>query len=242
MGLLVRSRPRTIAGVVTPVLLVIGVGVFAALEGDFPEAAGDLARPLVSALHRFGHLAPFGLLYAEESGLPMPLPGDVFVMYIGRHLARNAGAWLAAWAAFIAVVVLGSSNLFWISRRVGARLPEYRLGRFLHVTPARIATAQRWFHRWGALALIFGRHIPGFRVPLTIAAGVVGFRYRTFVLSVAVSTAVWVAAFLTIGVVFGGRVEQLVRLHREVYWVIPAAVAVAAAVYFARRRNRQPLH
>ena len=242
MGLLVRPLPRTVAGVATPVLLAIGLGVFAVLEGDVPEAAGDLARPLVSALRGFGHLAPFGLLYAEESGVPMPLPGDVFVMYIGRHLARNAGAWLAAWAAFIAVVVLGSSNLFWISRRVGARLPEYRLGRFLHVTPARIATAQRWFDRWGALALIFGRHIPGFRVPLTIAAGVVGFRYRTFVLSVAVSTAVWVAVFLTVGVVFGGRVEHLVRLHREVYWLIPAVAVVAAAVYFVRSRNRQPLH
>lgn len=235
MGVLTRPRRRTIASVAAPALLLVGVVIFALLEGDFPEAAGDLVRPFASSLRQFGHLAPFGLLYAEESGVPMPLPGDVFVMYVGRHLPRNPAAWLAAWLAFIAVVVLGSSNLFWISRRVGARLPEYRLGRMLHVTPSRIVTAQRWFDRWGALALIFGRHIPGFRVPLTIAAGVVGFKYRTFALSVAVSTAAWVAVFLTVGIVFGGRVENLLHLHRELYWFIPALFAAAVAVYVGRR-------
>jgi len=41
----------------------------------------------------------------------------------------------------------------------------------LHLTPQRLERAEGWFVRWGAWALIFGRHIFGLRVPLTVAAG-----------------------------------------------------------------------
>jgi membrane protein DedA with SNARE-associated domain len=226
---------RAAASLCGGALLVLVVVVFALLEGDVPDAAGDLVASIHPFLRKFGHLAPFGLLYIEESGVPMPLPGDVFVMYVGRFLPHNLVAWAAAWAAMVLVVVLGASNLFWMSRRLGRDLPDHRLGRFLHVTRPRIARAQGWFERWGPAALIFGRHIPGFRVPLTVAAGAVGVSFRTFALSVAISTGIWVGAFLFIGVSFGGRLEQLLRLHRETYLVLPALVALLFVVYGVRR-------
>ena len=46
------------------------------------------------------------------------------------------------------------------------------------LTPARINRAQGWFERWGPAALVFGRHVPGLRVPLTVGAGM----HRDFVL------------------------------------------------------------
>src|ERR1700730_13923596 len=187
---------RAVASLCGGALLVLVVVVFALLEGDVPEAAGDLVRAIHPLLRRFGHLAPFGLLYIEESGVPMPLPGDVFVMYVGRFLPHNPAGWIVAWGAMVAVVVLGASNLFWLSRRLGRDLPEHRLGRLLHVTPARINRAQGRVERWAPAALIFGRHVPGLRVPLTVGAGVCGVGYRTFVLSVAASTAIWVGVFL----------------------------------------------
>lgn len=217
-------------------LLLAGlIAAFAILEGDVPEAATALVRAIRPMLRGFGHLAPVGLLYVEESGVPMPLPGDIFVMYVGRFLPPGLLVWVVAWIAMVLVIVLGASNLFWISRRFGRDLPEHRVGRFLQVTPARIARAQKWFDRWGPAALIFGRHIPGFRVPLTVAAGVCGVRYRTFAVSVAVSTAAWVGVFLYIGVTYGGRMERLIRVHRETYLILPAVIAIGLLVYFARR-------
>lgn len=227
-----RLGRKGFAGIAGAVLVISGALVFAFLEGDFPEALRDLAGPLVAMLHRVGHLAPIPLLYLEESGVPMPLPGDVFVMYVAHHVPRTPLALGAAWVALESAVLLGATNLFWLSRRIGTRLPEHRLGRFLHVTPARIERARRWFDRYGPAALIFGRHIPGFRVPLTVAAGVAGVPYRTFIISVAISTAAWVAIFLYLGATFGGRIGHLVALHRQTtYLVIASVVAVAVAVF-----------
>ena len=43
-----------------------------------------------------GYLLGFPLLYIEESGVPLPLPGDVFLMYAGKQLPHNPTAWAAA--------------------------------------------------------------------------------------------------------------------------------------------------
>jgi membrane protein DedA with SNARE-associated domain/uncharacterized membrane protein len=237
------QRPRLgrkrVAGIAGAVVVVIGVIVFAVLEGDVPDVVGDIAGPFAMILRRFGHLAPIPLLYIEESGVPLPLPGDVFVMYVAHHLPRTPLALGGAWLALEAAVVLGATNLFWLSRRIGTGLPEHRIGKFLHVTPERIQKAGRWFDRYGAAALIFGRHIPGFRVPLTVAAGVARVPYRTFIFSVAISTAAWVAIFLYLGVTFGGRISHLLAVHRQTTYLVVASVVVVAVAVFAFLHRRQ---
>jgi len=223
---------------------VLALTAFAILEGDLPEAVGDGAHVVGLLLRRFGLAAAFGLLYLEESGVPMPMPGDVFVMYVGHHSAQSLLSLLAAWLGLIAVVVLGASNLYFISRRWGRSIVEHRLAKLLHLTPARIDQAERWFARWGVWTLVLGRHIPGLRVPLTVAAGIFRVRYPVFVASVAISTAVWAGFFLTLGAVFGGRISHLLNLHREGYVILPAVVVIAFGVYLVillRRTTPSPL-
>src|ERR1700674_3974429 len=223
------QRRRWTVGVL--LAAIVAVAAFAILEGDLPEAVGNGARLVGHLLRQFGLPAAFGLLYLEESGVPMPMPGDVFVMYIGHHAAHGLLTALAAWLGLIAVVVLGATNLYFISRRWGRAIVEHRLARLLHLTPARIDQAERWFGRWGVWTLVFGRHIPGLRVPLTVAAGIFRVPYRVFIASVAISTAVWAGFFMMLGAVFGGRIGHLLQLHREGYVILPAVIVLTFGVY-----------
>lgn len=226
----IAAHPRrwTLGVFVSAILALL---VFAILEGDVPELVRDGAYFVGHLLRNFGPTAAFGLLFAEESGVPMPMPGDVFVMYVGHHTVHGLITWLAAWLGLISVVLLGASILYWISARWGRSIVEHRLAKFLHLTPARIEKAERWFARYGVWTLIFGRHIPGLRVPLTVAAGIFRVRYRVFIASVAISTAVWAGFFMTLGAVFGGRIGHLLRLHREGYVILPAVIVLAFGIY-----------
>jgi membrane protein DedA with SNARE-associated domain len=159
----------------------------------------------------------------------------VFVAYVGAHVPRNLGSWVIAWLALIGVVVLGATNLFFVSRRFGRRLAEGRFAHLVHLSPERLRRAERWFDRYGVFAIIFGRHIPGFRVPITVAAGVFKIRYPVFAASVAVSTAIWAGIVLIIGINFGPRMEAFLRLHREI--VLLWAVVVVVMVFFIVRRR-----
>jgi hypothetical protein len=52
----------------------------------------------------------YGLLYLEESGVPLPAPGDVFVMYVGARVPRRLGSSVLAWVDLIGVVVVGATT------------------------------------------------------------------------------------------------------------------------------------
>jgi membrane protein DedA with SNARE-associated domain len=165
----------------------------------------------------------------------MPVPGDVFVMYIGHHVPHYLLTLLLAWLGLIGIVLLGATNLYLISRRWGRALLERRLARMAHLTPERMARAEAWFDRWGPWALIVGRHVPGLRVPLTVGAGVFGVGYRTFATCVVVSTAIWAGFFITVGATFGGRVGHLLGLHRSSYVLLPLLIIGAFVGYFVYR-------
>jgi membrane-associated protein len=220
-----------------------GLGVLAAivllalLYGDLPEVLrfGGRARLF---FHHYTYLPGFALLYIEESGIPLPAPGDVFVLYVGAQVPRNLFAWLAAWLGLIVAVVLGATNLFLLSRKYGRDLVEHRFAGYLHLSPQRVARAEQWFARYGMLAIIFGRHIPGFRVPITVAAGVFRVRYPIFVTGVAISTAIWAGVVLIIGINFGTRLESFLRLHSEMY-VIWGAIVVALVAALVLRQRRE---
>jgi membrane protein DedA with SNARE-associated domain len=182
-------------------------------------------------VRRHGEVAVFGLLYAEESGVPLPVPGDAYVMFLGHRLAVDLVSAGLTCAGITAVVVLGATNLYFISRRWGRRLVEGRAGKFFHVTPRRLEKAQAWFQRWGALALIFGRHIPGFRVPITVAAGTFGVSYRIFVLSVMISTITWSGIFIGVGKMLGGRIEDFMSVHRHTTPIILGVVGGAIVLF-----------
>src|SRR6202047_5633271 len=127
------------------ILITGAIVVSAILQGDVPDVLAAGTFWIRHILHRYTYLASYGLLYIEESGIPLPAPGDVFVMYVGAHLPRNLASWVTAWLGLIGVVVLGATNLFFISRKFGRRLAESRYADAIPLSPARPQKGGDWF-------------------------------------------------------------------------------------------------
>jgi membrane protein DedA with SNARE-associated domain len=214
-----RRRLSRLSVALLVLVVVSAIAAYVALEGDLFEGMINLRSWSTWALNQFGVAASLSLLYVEESGVPMPVPGDIYVAYIGQAAAGSIPALIAGWLGIIAVVTAGATNLYFISRRWGARLVRHRMARAFHVNPERMATASRWFATWGVLAIIVGRHIPGFRVPLTVVAGTIKFPYPKFAISVAVSTSVWAGFYMVLGKAFGNPVITFLSANTWIYAV-----------------------
>lgn len=232
------TRWHVAGGVLLLIAVIVGIGFL--IEQDVTGEIVDADASIGALLKSYGYLGGFALIYIEESGIPLFIPGDVFLLYVGSRLPHDFPIICAAWLGFVLAVTLGSTNLYLLSRRFGRQLIDHRLARFLHITPERVTSAEHWFRRYGPWALIFGRHIPGFRVPLTVVAGLLELPYPVFVVSVAVSSAVWAGVFLGLGVVFGGGIERSIRSNLVLFGEVAAVVVVIVAVVAWVRTRLQP--
>jgi membrane protein DedA with SNARE-associated domain len=237
------SRLKRWRGAVLPIGgLALLLLIIAFLEGDIPDAVADLGALVRGVLNRYGAPASFVLLYVEESGVPIVIPGDVYVAYLGKLATGSAPKLIGSWLGIIAVVLAGSSNLYWASRLWGRRLlGQPRVSGLLRLDADRLGRAERWLGRWGVLAIIFGRHVPGLRIPITVVAGTLKVRYTTFLPSVAVSSAVWAALGLWLGATFGRSIGSFLTGNRLIYLVVVAAavLVVAFALIQVWRRSRR---
>jgi hypothetical protein len=76
----IRWRVGVAAGIVVLLLVLVAV-----VEGDIPEAFSDLTSAISHRTAGLGPAASFVVLYFEESGVPLPVPGDVFVSTWARR-------------------------------------------------------------------------------------------------------------------------------------------------------------
>jgi len=127
-------------------------------------------------------LAPLLLLFAEESGIPLLVPGDAIIGYVGFRLSQTHTA--ALWEAFVLAllaVICGSSVLFFVSRKWG-QLVLTKLSKFIFLQQKHLDKAEKYFNKYGIWAIIFGRHIPGLRIPITIFAATSDIKYIKFLI------------------------------------------------------------
>jgi membrane protein DedA with SNARE-associated domain len=206
------------------------------------DFAGDLLGMVSdwfgNMIDQFGAFGAFGLLFVEEAGVPIMLPGDVMVMYAGYQVSLEALEYWQALVCCVLAVTAGASILYGISRRFGVTLVA-RYGRYVHCPPERVESVRPIMTRWGVLAVIFGRHIPGMRIPITVLAGILRFPYPLFVGGVAASTAIWAGFFLAVGIRLGPAVEGLTHPHGLI-WLAPivALLGIGGSVLWWRRRAK----
>lgn len=233
-----RVRPRSKAGQLAALglgALLLAILVLSVLAVVLEYIEPGSTRALTEAAENAQLLGGAGLLLIEEGGVPLPVPGDVIVMF-SAHNARGQWGELAAVFGLLELSVLvGSGFLYAIASRYGRRLAEGRAGEVIHLTPDRLRRAERWIGRWGVWAVFFGRHVPGGRVAMTVVAATFGLPYRAFLLAVACSTAIWLVLFMTMGVVLGPHVADLARAHRTTSFLVPLGLIVLFSAYVGYR-------
>ncbi len=171
-------------------------------------ALGSATLALLTA-HQYPGL--FFLLLLEEAGVPLPLPGDTLIVFVGvRSRSGQANAALAI-LLVAAAATLGSSALYWLAKR-GGRPALARYGRFLHLHEERVDRMEARFRRWGPWAIVLGRLIPGLRTPTSVMAGLFGVPYRVFAPCTALSALLWTLFYFYLGALFEPQWRAMVTV------------------------------
>ena len=177
-------------------------------------------------------------IFAEELGIPTPLPGEAVMLFAGYGVAQGRySLWLILIVEEVATVA-GSFGLYLFSRGVG-RPVVTRYGRYLHLGPSSLERAAAAVRRLGGWwAIVAGRVLPGFRIVTPVAAGVLDIPRRVFVSALAAGGFVYLLAFTLLGRSIGPTaLRYFDRVLRVTDGIL--ALAVLALLVVVVRRLRQ---
>jgi membrane protein DedA with SNARE-associated domain len=196
--------------------------------------------PAVCVLMAVDALLPIGgelvMLYAGVIAAGVVRAGHPTLF--GASLSHGAEIYVVLSISGAVGSLLGSLVGWWVGRRGGRSLIQ-RHGRWLHVTPARLDRAERWFRRYGMLTILVGRLTPLARSFISIPAGVLGARLVPFVALTLLASLIWAFGFAAAGWALGGAWRSFDGSFRYVDYAALAAFVVLAATLLLRVRMRR---
>ena len=209
----------------------------------------SISETLVNETSKF--IAEAGLpgivLLMAASSACIPIPSEIVMLFAGFAVADPHLAGAHHEMTLVGIVlagVLGSMLGSYVAYAVGrgGRLELFeRHGARIHMGPAQVEKADRWFARHGESAVLFGRVIPVVRAFVSLPAGVARMNLTRFSVYSLIGIVPWVLGLALAGEALGSDWQTARKAFEYVdYAIVVLALVGIAYVLVRRRRARRP--
>src|SRR6185436_17273780 len=203
---------------------------------------GGVMDVLTGLIAQYGYPAVFAAAFLEV--IFPPIPSEVIFPLVG-YTAYSEGLGLENALGMAAVGASGSTAgaimIYYISRKLG-RAAILRFGKRVRIGEAELSKAERWFQKYGSIAVFSGRMVPGIRKIISIPAGIGGMSLPKFIVFTFLGSLLWSIALTLVGYYLGEAWSSFSEELSSAFSVIGIAIVAAAitiiGVIFVRRRNK----
>ena len=212
-----------------PLLAILAVGLLSYLNPEtLLESVGGVAL-WVSA----------GIIFAE-CGLLIGffLPGDSLLFVVGLFTGNGTipqPIWLVCAVLFVSALA-GNVVGYWVGYKAGPTLfrrPNSRLFKQEYVE-----STERFFARYGGMAIILARFVPIARTFITAMAGVGKMDFRRYLFFSTIGALLWAVGLTLLGYLFGNVPWIKDNLEVTIIVIVLASVVPVAIHRLLDRRNR----
>ena len=187
---------------------------------------------IIKLIEQSGYLG-IGFLMFLETVFP-PIPSEVIMSIAGVAAGQGKLSYAGVVASGTAGAMLGNILWYLAARALGIqRLEPFirRWGRWITMSWAEVKRAERWFALHGTFFVFLGRMLPTVRSLVSVPAGLLRMRFKSFLLASTIGTAGWTA-------LLAGAGYKLGENFRDIDQVIgPASTAIIVLLvigYFYR--------
>ncbi|MBR3605783.1 MAG: DedA family protein [Candidatus Gastranaerophilales bacterium] len=176
-------------------------------------------------------MGPWGiaLLMAIES-CNIPLPSEAILPFAGYLVTK--GTFSIHTAAFFGAIgcVLGSIPSYYLGYFGGRKFIE-KYGKYFLISKHDLETADKWVDKYGDWSFFICRMLPVVRTFISLPAGILKARKRTFFIFTFIGSLVWSYVLVWVGVKVGQNTESLKHIWHKFDAVIIIACLVLGGIY-----------
>lgn len=174
----------------------------------------SLSNPSELSVGTIGLFLALGTFISED--LSCVTAGVIAAQEIAPFLLVTLACFVGIWVSDL--------GLFGLGRLSGTRWSSLPPFRWL-ISEKRIQAGQRLFERHGSTFIFTSRFLPGSRVPVYMAAGMLGYPFLRFAGWMAVACLIWTPLLVGLAMIAGeALLDWLERYERFAWFVIPLTI------------------
>lgn len=204
-------------------------------NGGAATRADAVAERMRAAEAPIGGLPPVAGLALVTTALLIALATfvseDLACIGAGLLIARGSLPWLPGVAACFAGIFVGDLLLYAAGRLAGSTVVRAAPLKWF-VRPDDLARSCRWFTERGPGLILWGRFVPGTRLPTYVAAGVLRVRSALFAVWALIAAVLWTPLLVGAAALFGAASSAWFQGFREraFPWIAVSAVGALLAI------------
>ena len=189
--------------------------------------AGFIAwlEDIISAAGAWGIL---GLMTMESCNIPIPseatLPFAGYLVSLGKMNFH-----VVAWASAVGCLI-GSAISYYIGALGGRKFIE-KYGKYFFVSKEDLEDADKWVEKYGDWAFFICRMLPIIRTFISLPAGILKAKKRTFFILTFVGSLIWSYALVKVGVELGEHMDKIMPLWHKFDGVIIILCFILLGIY-----------
>jgi membrane protein DedA with SNARE-associated domain len=189
----------------------------------------------------YGYPAVFAAAFLEV--IFPPIPSEVIFPLVG-FTVQSRGLGIENIIGMATVGALGSTAgaavIYFVSAKVG-RAAIARFGKRVRISEQEIEKAERWFEKYGSIAVFTARMIPGIREIISIPAGIGQMNIAKFLGYTFVGSLLWCIILTFVGYYLGEAwskfSEQASSAYSIVSFVVIAALVAGIVFWYSKRKR-----
>lgn len=164
----------------------------------------------------------------------IPLPSEIIMPFSGYLVFAGRFSLLGVSVAGVFGCVVGSVVAYWVGIW-GGRPFIQKYGKYVLISHKDLATADRFFEKYGDWAIFFSRLLPVIRTFISLPAGIARMNFFKFVIYTFLGSLPWCLMLAYVGKVLGANWEGIrVYFHKADIFI--GIILGLGIIYFLYRR------
>lgn len=194
---------------------------------------GNMENFLLKLVEELGYVGLFVATLIESTFVP--IPSEVTMIPAGMLAAQGKLWYWGVLFSATAGVLAGSMVNYWFGVKFGRAL-IVKYGKYAFLKPSSLHKTERFFARYGTMAVFLGRILPGVKHYIAFAAGIAMMPFRPFMYASAAGGLIWIWILLHVSYTAEKNAEKYGEGSHSMLWIIIAVVIISAAAWLIKEK------
>ena len=190
---------------------------------------------LLQLMESYGYIAMFVAMALENANIP--IPSEVVLGFAGFLISQQIFSFWTTFAVACVAGLVGSVISYWLGS-YGGRPLLLKYGKYIFFNERKFRMAEDLFNKYGGIAVIICRCLPGGRTFISFPAGVARYPFWKFAIFTVIGTIPWTLLLVWAGSLLGSHWRDLIQ-YNHIFLMAVIAVCVVATVVFVWHRRRR---